>query len=226
MKKIKRTIIAVLTFALALMIAFSVSISAEEGETIVSDGDITSSNPEQSAEEDSGVTLFGRVWEAFTSEKSGFLDRSIDIVILVAFAVFAKITSSIKNKVSSDIANLCTNNSENAKTQSEYNKVFVGGINTLADEVKSLAVKLEGVIQNENTVASLITIDMTLLEIMTTIYPNAKLPQGIKDIVAEKYANCLKIVNSDEKLSAIVNAIHNAGKEVISNDIENKEKDA
>lgn len=210
---------------IALTLVFPLTAFATDEET-ATDAPESVENMPTGDEETEDVTLVDRLWEAFTSEKNGILDRAIDLVILIGFAVLAKVASSLKKKVSNDLASLGTKSNEQAKTQDGFNKDFVDGINTLADEIKALEMKLEGVLQDEHAIASLLTVDTTLLEIMTTIYPNAKLPQGIKDIVAEKYANCLKIVNSEDKLGAIINAIHGKTKEVLSNDGNDKEQNS
>ena len=220
MKKILFAILsAILVFTLVLPLAAS-AVDGEETETPAETEEYIDVGDEEGVE----ATLLDRLWEAFTSEKNGILDRSIDIVILVAFAVMAKIASSLKNKVSTDIVSLGAKTDAQATSQDGFNTKFVEAINTVADELKALETKLNNVIQDEHAVASLVTEVTTVLEILTTIYPNAKLPQGIKDIVAEKYANCLKIVNSDDKLGAILNVIHGESNEVISNDGNNEEQ--
>ena len=47
-----------------------------------------------------------------------------------------------------------------------------------------------------------------LLEIISSVYVNSKLPQSVKDMVSVKYAKCLKAIESDENLSAILKAAH------------------
>lgn len=219
----KKILFAILSAILIFTLVLPLTVCAVDGEDTATPAE-TSEYLDTGDEEGADVTLGDRLWEAFTSEKNGILDRSIDIIILVAFAVMAKLASSLKNRVSTDIASLGTKTDAQAKSQDGFNADFVKGINTLADEIKALEDKLNTVLKDENAVASLLTVDMTLLEIMTTIYPNAKIPQGIKDIVAEKYANCLKVVNSNDRLSAIVDAIHGVAKEVISNDGNNEEQ--
>lgn len=228
MKRTNRILFTVLIFALTLMLAFSVFASAQgvetenDGEATEGNGVVGSEYSVQHAEEEENATFLGRIWEAVTSEKNGILDRALDIVILVGFAILGKVISKLKGKITKDITTLGSSNAENAKTQSDFNKGLLNGFNELVEEVSGLEKRLEDVLKDETAVASLLTVDMTLLEILTTIYPNSKnLPQGVKDIVELKYANCLKVLNSEEKLSAIISVIH-GNSEVCSNDETNE----
>ena len=59
--------------------------------------------------------------------------------------------------------------------------------------------RLVGAVMVQNT---------ALLEILTTVYVNSKnLPQGVKDLINLKYANCQKALGDDEMLRAIVEAV-------------------
>lgn len=220
MKKIVFTIISAI---LMLTLIFSVSVFAT-GEESATEGHQGPSNVVTDENEEGEVTFLDRMWDALTSEKNGILDRVLNIIILVAFAVLGKIIATLKSKVSGDILKLGEKSSERAQTQNNFNNSIIKGFNTLVAELSKLEQKLDGVIQDESAVASLLTVDMTLLEILTTIYPNSKnLPQGVKDIVEVKYANCLKIINSEDKLAAIINAIH-ASCEVNANEASNEEQ--
>ena len=228
MKKTKKILLTVFAFTLILMLAFSVFASAQgvdseiNGEETIINSAGASSNAVQDTQEVSNATFLGRIWEAVTSEKNGILDRALDIVILVGFAILGKVISKLKGKITKDITTLGSSNAENAKTQSDFNKGLLNGFNELVEEVSGLEKRLEDVLKDETAVASLLTVDMTLLEILTTIYPNSKnLPQGVKDIVELKYANCLKVLNNEEKLSAIISVIH-GNREVCSNDETNE----
>ena len=51
----------------------------------------------------------------------------------------------------------------------------------------------------------------TVLDILSTVYVNNKnLPQGVKDLVNIKYANCLKALENDGELASVVNAVRAA----------------
>ena len=221
----KKIIFAILSVVLMLTLIFSVSVFAEDTES-TADISETSANAVTDDEAGEDVNFLDRMFDALTSEKNGILDRVLNIVILVAFAVLGKIVASLKSKVSSDILELGTNSTERANKQSKFNNAIIEGFNTLVSEITKLEEKFDGAKQDESAVASLLTVDITLLEILTTIYPNSKnLPQGVKDIVEVKYANCLKIINSEDKLAAIINAIHATG-EVNGNDGTNEEQSA
>jgi hypothetical protein len=57
-------------------------------------------------------------------------------------------------------------------------------------------------------VGAVLATNTAILEILTMVYTNSKnLPQGVKDLVNLKYANCLKTLDDDEKVKAIVTAV-------------------
>ena len=67
---------------------------------------------------------------------------------------------------------------------------------------------LEG--ERNRVVGAVLATNSAILEILTTVYVNSKnLPQGVKDLVNLKYANCLKTLEDDKQLMAIVEAVRN-----------------
>jgi hypothetical protein len=60
-------------------------------------------------------------------------------------------------------------------------------------------------------VGALVAQNTAILEILTTITVNNKnTPQGVKDITMLAYANCLKTLDDDEKLKAIVTSVRDS----------------
>ena len=64
--------------------------------------------------------------------------------------------------------------------------------------------------ERNRVVGAVFATNAAILEILTTVYVNSKnLPQGVKDLVNLKYANCLKTLQDDKQLIAIVEAVRN-----------------
>ena len=64
--------------------------------------------------------------------------------------------------------------------------------------------------ERNRVVGAVFATNAAILEILTTVYVNSKnLPQGVKDLVNLKYANCLKTLEDDKQLIAIVEAVRN-----------------
>ena len=77
--------------------------------------------------------------------------------------------------------------------------------------------KLIGAVMVQNT---------AILEILSTVYVNSKnMPQGVKDLVNLKYANCLKAIGDDETLLAIVSAVREKVSASSESDTENEKEE-
>lgn len=64
--------------------------------------------------------------------------------------------------------------------------------------------------ERNRIVGAVLATNSAILEILTTVYANSKnLPQGVKDLVNLKYANCLKSLEDDKQLMTIVEAVRN-----------------
>jgi hypothetical protein len=89
---------------------------------------------------------------------------------------------------------------------------LIDEFNKLSEEYKALKAAYDAYGATEDdrnrVVGALVAQTTAVLEILTTVYVNSKnLPQGVKDIVSLKYANCLKSLDNDTQLKAIVEAV-------------------
>ena len=174
--------------------------------------------PEASGEGESTYpTLFTRIWE-FVSTYSGETLSVIGSVILLVLNLILKHSSSKMSKETKKTL-------ENIKGEVEET---LGGQNSVVDVVNNMidgynglsqrydAMKesydLYGATEDERNriVGAVLATNTAILEILTTVYVNSKnLPQGVKDLVNLKYANCLKTLDDDKQLRAIDEAVRN-----------------
>ncbi len=155
-------------------------------------------------------TLFTRIWE-FVGQ---YPEETVTVVGTLALAVMnffikkGNVKNSKDTKKLLDVAN---------ETLGGQNAV-VGVVNDMIECYNGLAQKYEamkekydlyGATEDERNrlVGAVLATNTAILEILTTVYPNSKLPQGVKDIVNLKYANCLKMLDDDTQLRAIVEAV-------------------
>jgi hypothetical protein len=100
---------------------------------------------------------------------------------------------------------------EATKTNESQNSV-VDVVNNMVDGYNALKESYDTYGETENdrnrVVGAVLATNTAILEILTMVYTNSKnLPQGVKDLVNLKYANCLKTLDDDEKVKAIVTAV-------------------
>ena len=99
---------------------------------------------------------------------------------------------------------------------------MIDSSNKLSDSYDALKTTYDKYGQTEddrNKVNGAILVTNTaILEILTTVYANSKnLPQGVKDIISLKYANCLKSLNDTQGLISIVETVRNNINSLTSN---------
>lgn len=198
MKKIFCLLIAVV---ISVTLCFSISATEYvdtdgyiETETVSEETVAEESLPEEIETEHD---VFTRLWEYFNEYKTEILGALGDIAIFI-LAWLIKIRSD-KTKAST----MATNKSQTA---------VVGVINEMVDGYNSLKASYDkyGMTEDDRNrvVGALVAQNAAILETLVTMCANNKnLPQGVKDLVMLKYANCLKMLDDDEQLKAIVTAV-------------------
>jgi hypothetical protein len=151
-------------------------------------------------------TLFSRVWEFVST----YPEESVSILgtlVLVVFNIVLKVSGS---KTSKDTKRIKESVESSLETQTSMVNVFnqmIDGYNAMDKSYKSYGLTEDN---RNRIVGAVFATNTAILEILTTVYANSKnLPQGVKDLVNLKYANCLKTLEDDEKLCAIVQAVRN-----------------
>lgn len=213
----KRILVILMTLLLA--IGMSLSISAIEGEDLdadisleesteategslaaedsAQDEEITEKGTSEEETTETSQTIFTRLWEYVTTYKTEILGFLGDAAIFIV-ALLAKNGVSLIKRTSKD-----TNESQVS---------VVGVVNEMVDGYNALRQSYEmyGATEDDRNrvVGALVAQNTAILEILTTVYVNSKnLPQGVKDLVNLKYAKCLKALDNDEQLKAIVMAV-------------------
>jgi hypothetical protein len=160
-------------------------------------------------------TIFTRLWE-FVNQYKGEVLTLIGDVALVIIAIYIKIKNNKGTKEMNSALN--TIKQETGISLSNQGNV-VNVINNLIDsynvqaaeytKLKEAYEKYGATELDRNKVIGALAAEIaTVLDILSTVYVNNKnLPQGVKDLVNIKYANCLKALENDGELASVVNAV-------------------
>lgn len=194
MKKTK--LFLALMMALILSFACTVFVQAQDvdavyGEVTVTDGEVTAA-----AEEETVVT---RLIEYVMDNKAVLLGALGDAAIfVVALVIRAKSSATKKGTDSVGVAQAAV----------------VGRMNEMIDSYNSMRKSYDqyGLTEEDRNrvVGVLVAQNTAMLEMLVTAYGNSKnLPQGVKDMIMLKYANCMKSIENDEQILAIVEAVRN-----------------
>lgn len=153
-------------------------------------------------------TLFTRVWEYCVENRTEMLGLAGDAIIFI-LAIFLKLRNDKRTKhIESDLQIVKGDASGTASAQSSVVEAVNGMIDGYNNMCNSYE-KYEHTEDDRNRLVGAVMVQNTaLLEILTTVYVNSKnLPQGVKDLINLKYANCQKALGDDEMLRAIVDAV-------------------
>lgn len=203
----------------ALVVAFSLCFTAyAEDAEVTTDAEVETvetveKTPEESVAEDivadiEGIleseeephTIYSRLWEYVVENKATLLGAAGDVGLLVLALLLKKRVASVKGDTS---------------VTGESQKSVVNAVNDMIDGYNSLKESYDkyGLTEDDRNrvVGALVAQNTAILEILTTITVNNKnTPQGVKDITMLAYANCLKALEDDEKLKAIVTSVRDS----------------
>lgn len=183
-------------------------------------------------------TIVSRVWEWATANKQEIIDKVIEgislLLILIFNITYRKLKGNVitlgataKDTVSAQKRTMCAVNELGERVE-KYTDVahtdIEGAVAVFKNEISKLNQKLDDEIARVNTIGVVATETTAILEILMSVYPNSKnLPQGIKDIVNLKYANCLKVIDSDEKIRSVMEAVHKVVNELPASEVKDDE---
>lgn len=166
-----------------------------------------SEQPQESEYTEENKTFLGRVQEYLQANYPEIAATVGNVILFILMIV-----QYVKNK--KKLLNIDGSVSKQGDTQSQ----IVGVVNDLISAYNQVEERLEdsGVsVEDRTNVKTLILQTRAVLDILTTVYANSKnIPQGIKDLVNLKYANCLKVVEGDDK-KAIEEVVIDSGKEKV-----------
>lgn len=184
----KEKIIICVLLALFLCLSTALFVSALEDPTL------GAADLQTSVEE---VTWVTRVVEYAKQNKEALLGLLGDGAILVLALLIKK--KSAKIKQGTDVTNAAQG-------------AMVSAVNGMIDGYNAMKASYDqyGVTEADRNrvVGALVAQNTAMLEILMTAYGNSKnLPQGVKDLIYLKYANCMKQLGDDEQILAIVEAV-------------------
>lgn len=185
----------------------NVCVAAASTQAVVLAETSESEQPQESEDTEENKTFLGRVQE-YLQENYPEIAATVGNVILFILMI----VQYVKNK--KKLLNIDGSVSKQGDTQSQ----IVGVVNDLITAYNQVEERLEdsGVsVEDRTNVKTLILQTRAVLDILTTVYANSKnIPQGIKDLVNLKYANCLKVVEGDDK-KTIEEVVVDSGKEEV-----------
>lgn len=180
-------------------------------------------------------TRIAEYWATYRSE----IVSAMGTVILFIISLLVKTMNDKKTRqIASNVLTIKKGTETNVTAQADVvdrMNDLIDEFNKLSDEYKALKASYDAYGATEDdrnrVVGALVAQTTAVLEILTTVYVNSKnLPQGVKDIVSLKYANCLKSLDDDTQLRAIVEAVrenigggHNTPTEEVVKDEEQHE---
>ncbi len=211
--------VPVVAFAEEAVPGETVSTETESGDELVTEPaeSETPAEPSEPAPEGESTyhTLFTRIWEYVNANSTEVIGMAGDIAIFI-LAIFVKLRNDKKTKsIAKDLATVKTETTQTLGGQDSVVEV----VNNLIEAYNGLSADYQKLKESYDTygategdrnrvVGALVAQNTAILEILTTVYVNSKnLPQGVKDLVNLKYANCLKSLEDDEQLKAIVEAV-------------------
>lgn len=153
-------------------------------------------------------TLFGRLWE-FVEENSSEVMSFISAAAILIYNAFANAKSNKEGRLIKDnLLSIKTSSTRTANSQSSVIDV----VNTMADgynEMRDYYEKMRGTEDDRNRLIGAVAVQNTaILEMLSSVYVhNKNLPQGVKDLVVLKYANCMKTLNDDEVLKEVTESV-------------------
>jgi hypothetical protein len=178
-------------------------------------------------------TVFTRITEFATLHKQEILEcASAAAMITTSIAIGVK-NAKKSEKISKAVSNVKSDTDASLNGQTGVVKAVNGLIDgyngmtrdteklkeelsvdykKLAEEYEAMRKAYERYGETENdrnrVTAAVLVQNAAMLEILQLVYANSKnMPQGVKDMVNLKYANCLKTLADDEKVLAVVDSV-------------------
>ena len=220
MKKILYALIFVICFSMI----FSVTAFAEEAQT----EEIPATDV---AETEAEATLFARLYEAFTDNKTDIYTIGGSVVLFALSIILKKDLGSASRSIVDGIATVLTKTSISEKQQEQ----IVGGLNEMVDGYEKIkeqsdetALKMTEIVESNKALDAKITEAFNLIvtlmdkeilqnaavmDVLSSVYVNNKaLSQGVKDYVTLKRTEDEKLV---QEASALIHTDTTEGGEAV-----------
>lgn len=152
---------------------------------------------DETEKQEENHTFIGRVQEYIKTNYPEIAATVGNVVLLILMIV-----QYVKNKKKLFTIDSSVNKQTNTQSQ------IVDVVNGLIKGYNEIEQKLadSGVTEDDRiNIKTLIMQTRAVLDILTTVYANSKnIPQGVKDLVNLKYANCLKFVEDKNEIKEVV----------------------
>lgn len=190
--------------------------------------------PEEPEGESVYHTVFTRVWEFVTTYSGETLSVVGSGILLILNLILKHSSSKMSKETKKTLENIKGEVEETLGGQNSVVDVtnrMIDGYNGLSERYDAMKEVYDqyGAMEGERNriVGAVLATNSAILEILTTVYVNSKnLPQGVKDLVNLKYANCLKTLEDDKQLMSIVEAVrYNIGSATGDTETETKKED-
>lgn len=226
-------IIAVMTLCVFPVTVSAEEVSAETSETVETEAPTVyepvvetpdpepetplPEDPEEPEGESAYHTVFTRVWEFVTTYSGESLSVVGSVMLLILNLILKRSSSKMSKETNKTLKNIKCEVEETLGGQNSVVSVankMIDGYNDMSRKYDAMKESYDqyGATEDERNrvVGAVFATNAAILEILTTVYVNSKnLPQGVKDLVNLKYANCLKTLEDDKQLIAIVEAVRN-----------------
>lgn len=149
-------------------------------------------------------TVFSRIWEFVNTYRAESVTGGSSLILLVVSLMIKGSQMKAAKK---------------AAQMHEGQTLMTGAVNGMIDGYNELRAGYSSMMESYNAYGKTedernriaganLAVNIATLEILVLVYQNSKnLPQGVKDLVNIKYANCLKSLEDDKQLIAIVEAV-------------------
>lgn len=159
---------------------------------------------EEGAETSGTDTLFTRVFEYLKENKDTVISAAGNILMFAA-AIATYVRGKKRNGV---ILGKVTTIATGTQTIGGQQTSVIDAVNRMIEGYNAMEAKIKeyGLFDRERDryMVAMTAQSAAILEILQTVYSNSKnLPQGIKDLIAIKYVNCLKLTENDQALTEI-----------------------
>ncbi|MBR3806664.1 MAG: hypothetical protein IKJ13_07545 [Clostridia bacterium] len=152
--------------------------------------------------------IFTRVYEWVKVNKSDVISSAGSLAVIIFGAIAKKANSKKNEELKGMISEVGADASGTAKNQ----KSLIDSYNVMAagyNEMRAAYEKNGSVEDDRNRLVGACLVAVTaLLEMNSTVFVhNKNIPQGVKDLVVQEYANTKKALSDDQLLRAVVESV-------------------
>lgn len=204
MKKRGLLVLACMISAIMLCTGLLTCLAAEDTEPLSAEY-VTANETTETATQ---PTIVSRIWEYCQENETKLLTLAGNAVLFVSSLVIKHFSDKKTKSLAADLKIVKGDAAGTALAQTSV----VGAMNGLIEGYNGMRQsyeRYEGAEDDRNRLIGAVMVQNTaLLEILATVYVNSKnLPQGVKDLINLKYANCQKALGDDQTLLAIVESV-------------------